>query len=349
MLYLCYSINDIFVREAGISLIGFLENNPDYEPEEVFFLDYGIHPLHKEQLDDIASRYGKRITYLIAKPVTDQVKRDFPQLKGWRGSMSPNAKPFMDQIIPDYVERLLFIDADTVVAGSVSELQRLDMEGAALGVVPVNLGLRSIRKGERKLINGNRVYFNSGVLLFNMPVWRRENCHQMIIDTLKQKTTLEWPDQDLLNNAIPERLLKLLPLKYNYTSHYFHPRQERGWLRIGKVYGRDEIEEAIRHPAIIHYVGGYALARPWYERCRSSRSADYFRYKALSPWKDTPLFRPYAESHPPVHFQDKACLWEYKQYGERRSFLLTWLVDCGFIGYMWIRKKLKKEQKENKQ
>ena len=38
MLYLCYSINDFYAREAGISMLSFLDNNPDYEPEEVHFL-----------------------------------------------------------------------------------------------------------------------------------------------------------------------------------------------------------------------------------------------------------------------------------------------------------------------
>ena len=48
-LYLCYSINDFFAREAGISMLSFLENNPGYEPEEVFFIDYGIHPANKQR------------------------------------------------------------------------------------------------------------------------------------------------------------------------------------------------------------------------------------------------------------------------------------------------------------
>ena len=51
MLYVCYSINDSYVPEAGISLTGFFESNPDYEPEEVFFLDYGIFPDNKQRLN----------------------------------------------------------------------------------------------------------------------------------------------------------------------------------------------------------------------------------------------------------------------------------------------------------
>ena len=346
MLYLCYSINDFFAREAGISMIGFFENNPDYEPEEVFFLDYGIHPYNKQRLNEIADRYGKRVTFLNAKAVTDVVKREFPDLKGWRGSMAPNAKCFVEQIFPDYVERLLFIDADTIVAGSVAELKTIDMNGSALGVVPVNLGVDKIRKGKFKLANGNQIYFNSGVLLFNLPVWRRENCHQMIIDMLNKKIDLDWPDQNLLNNAIPERLIKTLPLKYNYLSHYYHPRQERGWLRIGHYYSEEEIEEAISHPAIIHYLGGgWILARPWYRDCRSSKSGYYLHYKALSPWKDSPLTKSNEDTHPPQVFSQKADYWLMKLQGECPYFHLVRMIDTV---YYFIKLKIDKILKKKK-
>ena len=322
-LYICYSINDFFAREAGISLIGFFENNPDYEPDEVFFLDYGIHPINKERLSGIASQYGRRISYLNAKAVTDGARQEFPHLKGWRGSMAPNAKPFVDQIFPPYVERLLFIDADTVVAGSLSELQRLDMGGAVMGAIPLNWTSNDIRKGRLELYSGNQVYFNSGVLLFNLVAWRRENCHQLIKDTLHKKKRLKWPDQTLLNNAIPQRLILSLPLKYNYVSHYFHPRQERGWLRIGHFYTNEEIEEAILHPVIIHYVGGWPNARPWYEQCASRCADSYFRYKVLSPWKDSPLFPPYKEPNPPTDFMGKWFYWLLRQMQVSPSFALT--------------------------
>lgn len=327
-------------------MIGFFENNPDYEPEEVFFLDYGIHPYNKQRLNEIADRYGKRVTFLNAKAVTDVVKREFPDLKGWRGSMAPNAKCFVEQIFPDYVERLLFIDADTIVAGSVAELKTIDMNGSALGVVPVNLGVDEIRKGKLKLANGNQIYFNSGVLLFNLPVWRRENCHQMIIDMLNKKIDLDWPDQNLLNNAIPERLIKTLPLKYNYLSHYYHPRQERGWLRIGHYYSEEEIEEAISHPAIIHYLGGgWILARPWYRDCRSSKSGYYLHYKALSPWKDSPLTKSNEDTHPPQGFSQKADYWLMKLQGECPYFHLVRMIDTV---YSFINLKIDKILKKKK-
>ena len=294
-LYICYSINDFCVREAGISMLSFLENNPGYEPEEVFFLDYGIHPYNKERLNEMAGRYGKRIEFLAAKPITDEVKRTFPHLRAWNGTMAPNAKPFMDKIIPPYVERLLFMDADTVVARSVEELLQLDMGGVALAAVPQNWDTDNIRQGKLKLYAGSTTYFNSGVLLYNLAVWRKADCHQMVLDTLQKVKYLFSPDQDLLNHAIPAHLQISLPLKYNYLTHYMHPRQEPKFLKKGHVFTKDEIEEAISRPVIIHYTGGYQNARPWHEGCCSRQASAYLHYKALSPWKDTPLFPAFSQ------------------------------------------------------
>ncbi|MBO4802358.1 MAG: glycosyltransferase family 8 protein [Bacteroidaceae bacterium] len=292
MLYLCYSINDLSAMPAGISLMSFLENNPDYEPEEVFFLDYGIRPANKQKLDSIATHYGRRITYLKATPVTNDIKQRFPHLGTWRYTMAPNAKPFMDQIVPEYVERLLFIDADTLVTGSVSDLMHLDMEGAALAAVPQCWESYLMRQGVMKLYSGSDMYFNSGVLLYDLNTWRREDCHQMVIDTLQKKKQFYSPDQTLLNNAIPGRLQKQLPLKYNNLTHWLHPRQELKYLRTGNIHNEEEIQEAIDHPVIIHYTGGDHHARPWHKGCRSRRQKAYQLYWARSPWKDVPPFPP---------------------------------------------------------
>ncbi|MBO4563956.1 MAG: glycosyltransferase family 8 protein [Bacteroidaceae bacterium] len=290
MLYLCYSINDFSVMQAGISMLSFLENNPDYEPDEVFVLNFGIMPINKERLNSIAAHYGKRVTYLSAKHVTNEIKRTFPHLSSWRGTMAPNAKAFMDKIMPEYVERLLFIDADTLVTGSVSELNHLDMGGAALAAVPQCWESYLMRKGWLKLYSNSDMYFNSGVLLYDLNVWRNEDCNKMVIDMLRTKKQFYAPDQTLLNNAIPGRLQKQLPPKYNHNTHWQHPRQELKNLRIGNIHTEEEIQEAIHHPVIIHYTGGDHHARPWHRGCRSYRIPEYMYYQNLSPWKDLPLF-----------------------------------------------------------
>ena len=323
MLYLCYSINDFSIMEAGISLLSFLMNNPGYEPDEVFFVDYGIHPRNKERLGEIAARYGKHVTYLDGKPMTDRVKREFPHLGAWRGTMAPNAKAFMDKIVPSYVDLLLFLDADTLVTGSVADLQSLDMGGAALAAVPQAWTTAQIRSGQLKLYSGSDFYFNSGVLLYNINVWRQEDCHQMVIDMLRTKKQLYSPDQTLLNNAIPARLQYQLPLKYDHMTHYMHPRQEPKFLATFGVHKKEEIDEAIQHPVIAHFTGGDHQARPWHKGCWSYRKDEYLRYKALSPWKDTPLLYDFRKKYPRKDFPGKCNMFIYWLMAKQPSHTLT--------------------------
>ena len=325
-LYVCYSINDFYAREAGISMLSFLDNNPGYEPEEVFFIDYGIHWLNKQRLDEIAARYGKRVTYLNGKPVTDEVKCQFPNYPAWKGSMAARIKPFIDKVMPDYVERLLYIDADTIVAGSVEELQKMDMgEAVVAGTISNTEGIK-LKRHEYELYSGNHIYMGSGVLLFDLKNWRCENIYERMLDVLGKKKHLRLPDQMLINNGVPERLMKVLPTKYNYVSHSYHPWQEYYWLRQYRIYSKQECREAIDHPVIIHYLTGWMLARPWHEDCYSHRKEEYYHYKALSPWKDTPLFPSIQTMYPPRNRKERHDVWLIKLITNPYPPLLAHLI-----------------------
>lgn len=346
MLYVCYSINDLAVMEAGISMLSFLMNNPGYEPEELFFIDYGINSANKKTLNGIAAQYGRRITYLQGRPVTDMIKRQFPNLKAWLGTMAPNAKAFLDKILPEYVERVLFLDADTLVMGSIEGLQHLDMRGAALAAVPQNRVSARVRSGEIRLYSGSSFYFNSGVLLIDLAVWRREDCHSMVIDILHKKKLLYSADQTLLNNAIPARLQYQLPLKYNHLTHHIHPRQERSYLSEDYIHTAEEIEEAIQHPVIMHCTSGDHQARPWHKGCWSYRKEEYLRYKALSPWKDVPLKPDYRKTQQRKGFLNKGIKLMYWMLSRQPSYRLSSLYTKYFWALVRLGRKIVKPPPE---
>ena len=346
MLYVCYSINDLAVMEAGISMLSFLMNNPGYEPEELFFIDYGINSANKKTLNGIAAQYGRRIIYLQGRPVTDMIKRQFPNMKAWGGTMAPNAKAFLDKILPEYVERVLFLDADTLVMGSIEGLQHLDMRGAALAAVPQNRVSARVRSGEIRLYSGSSFYFNSGVLLIDLAVWRREDCHSMVIDILHKKKQLYTPDQTLLNNAIPARLQYQLPLKYNHLTHHIHPRQERSYLSEDYIHTAEEIEEAIQHPVIMHCTSGDHQARPWHKGCWSYRKEEYLRYKALSPWKDVPLKPDYRKTQQRKGFLNKGIKLMYWMLSRQPSYRLSSLYTKYFWALVRLGRKIVKPPPE---
>ena len=92
------------------------------------------------------------------------------------------------------------------------------------------------------------------------------------------------------------------------------------------MHTKEEIDEAIQHPVIVHYTGGDHQARPWHEGCWSYRKDEYLRYKALSPWKDTPLLYDYRKKHPRKDFPGKCAMFVYWLMAKQPSHTLTTMV-----------------------
>lgn len=286
-IYICYASSDFYSRETGISLLGFLENNPDYEPDKVIILDYGILDHNKGKLNSIAGKYGKQIEYVDAKSIMEKVQDEL-QLSNFRGSLATYSRAFIDRLMPKDVDNVLYIDSDTVVVGSISDVYEIDMENKCMAGIIHTGFYDGYHDDELKLLTGNEKYYGCGIVLFNVSNWRKYRCYDMISETLKSKKNYTYADQTLINNSIPEKLLQKLPLQFNYTSHTYNPNWESKMLLQGGWYTSQEAEYAIQHPVVIHYPGS-PVNRPWYEGCLSYRKNDYIKYKSISPWSEDPL------------------------------------------------------------
>ena len=287
-IYICYASSDFYARETGISLIGFFENNPDYEPHTVFILDYGILQSNKEKLNSVASSYGKVIEYLPAKQLLEGIQKSL-HLKDFRGSLATYSRAFIDRIIPDYVQRLLYIDSDTVVIRSISELNIFDMGEACMAGIVSELFSSMIKKGDLKLYSGNSRYYGCGVVLYDLNNWRTNKCYDKIINMLTIKSIYPCADQTLINNSLSEHLFCKLPRKYNYNTHIYSPHVEYDMLNKDGWNSKDEINDAIQSPVVVHYPGR-PIDRPWYAGCKSRLKDFYLSYKEMSPWKNDSLF-----------------------------------------------------------
>lgn len=329
-IYICYASSDYYARETGISLLGFLDNNPNYKPEEIFILDYGILPSNKEKLNSIAKKSGKTIEYIPAKQILEDIQTKL-NLADFRGSLATYSRAFIDKIMPPYVNRLLYIDSDTVVVGDISELETYDMKGACMaGVISQELS-NMITQGKITLYSHNKKYYGCGIVLFNLTNWRNNDCYSLIVEVLGKKRTFPMADQTLINNALNEELLCELPLKYNYKTHYYHPAVEKRELSLGGWHDVFEVSEAMNAPIVIHYAGN-SMYRPWYSGCISRRASEYFYYKSLSPWKDDELREVETYHNSRLNFGN----WYQCKIAQSRYFLF-WRSIRMYIG-VFLRK-----------
>lgn len=216
----------------------------------------------KADIAAFCARHDLRIEIL------DFVSPSFEGQSFGRWPTSAVARLYMDFHVPGEITRLLYLDADTVVAAPLDELFTLDMRGHMIGAVedylmafPAKIGRRMAAIG----MAGNGRYFNSGVLLID---WARIGEHNIIRQArdlfAADSNRYDCPDQDALNVVVDGDWLPL------------HPRWN---CQTG-------IMPFISDPAILHFTG---KRKPWHDRVRWPHRAMRSFYRnalAQTPWSD---------------------------------------------------------------
>jgi lipopolysaccharide biosynthesis glycosyltransferase len=162
---------------------------------------------------------------------------------------------FAAQYLPEEIDRVLYLDPDIIVNGSVKALYHLPMEeyyfAAASHTGPFMTTLNSIRLD----LDENSPYINSGVMLMNLKLLRKEqNIDDVFHFIEKRKNFMILPDQDIISSLYGSRIYALDTFRYNMTEILYkrHSLFEKAlnleWVR--------------NHSVIIHYCG---RNKPWKE------------------------------------------------------------------------------------
>jgi lipopolysaccharide biosynthesis glycosyltransferase len=215
--------------------------------------------------------------------------------------------PWYRWLLPDLLadlDRVLYLDCDTLVTDSVDWLWRLDLRGHCLAAVtnlPMTVDWMERRCAALGLPSVDD-YFNAGVLLMNLrelragdwvaqlvnyalehadPLRAREvdetSPQQVFAYVMKHPERLLFIDQDAANAVLWRRRLKLHP-RWNYQLLF-----RRFDVRTAEL--TDEVvAEAARRPAIWHFEGP-GQSKPWHAQPEFPEDAElYRRYRAGTPW-----------------------------------------------------------------
>ncbi len=108
---------------------------------------------------------------------------------------------FIPKILSKY-DKILYLDCDIIVNGSILNLFEQDLSNDLLGAVS-------------EIDFSNPQYFNSGVLVFNVKQFLEENICEKLIDYVNKNQNLNLPDQDALNFICKNRITYFSRI-YNY-------------------------------------------------------------------------------------------------------------------------------------
>lgn len=153
------------------------------------------------------------------------------------------------KLLPLEIDKILYIDADTLVMGQLSELYDEDLTDFAAAAVD--------EYRDARYIDIPGFYFNAGVILINVDYFRRNDILNQCIEYVKKNSSLlRFHDQDVLNKVL-EGHVKFMHRKFNMTCC---GDVESDDLRPGEKFIQDKEAIYNNDVRIYHYVG---MVKPW--------------------------------------------------------------------------------------
>lgn len=256
------------------------ENNKDMVDLHVWLLGGNISDDNKRTLESIAEKYNRQITVIDVPPI------DIPKaLVSARWPLSAFTRLYAGELLPKELDKILYLDCDTIIKGSLSKLESRDVSGKIFWGIKDCVG-KEYKKNIG--IGPNGIYINAGVLLMNLHELRKFSINEKLDSYMaKYERLINYADQDVLNGAF-NGSIGFLPPEYDVMSivatYTYEEIVKLRWPT--NYYSKDEIEKAVAEPIIIHYTTNMRTVRPWFSNTNHPYAQVFWKYKIMSPWKD---------------------------------------------------------------
>ena len=209
---------------------------------------YVLHnDIPQEWFEGIQCKLEKMGNNLFSIHISDDIFKDYKTLEHISSSSS-----YYRLLIPKFINqaRVLYLDADIIVNGSLSDFYYSDLNGTPVGVVK-DYGMGDHFPFPYLDASISKNYFNSGVLLIDCVRWRNEG----LVDTLLQ-TVEEYGDQVLYGDQC------ILNIVLREKAKYYSFTENAQVQYIEAIKNRHNIKSISLDatPTIIHYA---AKHKPW--------------------------------------------------------------------------------------
>jgi len=239
-----WDLSDDYNQYAGVAITSILENTGASVTIHLLYdknlnSDKEQWKTNLEKYAKIEERYKTKIEYHHINAPYDLKK--LPALRHF--TFGALLRLFILDVFPT-LNRILYLDCDTVVTCDIQSLWKLDLHGFPLAA-------------RQNIPNSD---FQSGVILMDLEQMREKYpLTKLTIDFFKKHPKSKLIDQDVLNDIFQNNYLPL-PLKYNNFANFDDA---------------DLIKDSITH---------YSWIKPWKIWRGCAADYEFWRYYAMTPW-----------------------------------------------------------------
>ena len=205
-------------------------------------------------------------------PVSEELL-DVPEC---RHTKSTYLRLFLPQVMPQNVDKVLYLDSDIIIAGSIKELLDLDIDNYSIAAVKESINIYDKSYLNRLDIPEECDYFNAGVIYLNLKKMREKKIVMSFFSYLTTHVNvIKANDQDILNGVLYGDVKYISP-RYNYNF----------WIEKDvalQLFSEKEYMDAWNNPCVIHYIGP---VKPWQFISMHPKKKMWWRYLKMTPFSN---------------------------------------------------------------
>lgn len=271
-LHVAFGVDEKYLHPMAVTIASIVESNPGLELVFHVFIAR-ISPASRTRLE--------QLEHLCGRPVHLHLVDELAEIKdpgGGKGQAHISKAAYIRLLIPealqDVTERVLYLDADILCTGEISELPQLDL-GASIAAVVRDAGARSKRAGLERKGFALADYFNSGVLYIDIPRWIASGISERALEKIVDPAlNLRYSDQDALNIVLDGQACFI-------DRGWNHQYGLTGKLKKGKA--EMDVPPSTR---FVHFIGPM---KPWRNWNPHQSKELFLKYQALTPWAGVAL------------------------------------------------------------
>lgn len=258
------SCNDKYIFPTLVMLLSLFINNKNVNIH-IFVLYSDLNDENIGIIKKMILRHNGEVTFLL---VSQDCFEGFPleAITNKYITIETYYRLLIERIIPNNIERILYLDVDIIINGSLEELYSYQFKSNEIIAACQDMGV-VLNKKIHKLIysnlnfNKDYKYFNAGVILYNLSKYRDyinfETINRFVCENSDK---LAFHDQDILNFHLKYHVAYFDYNIWNCRPFcYLHTKKNDKWI------------ETI--PIIIHYG-----EKPWDRKFSDIGEAVFWKY-----------------------------------------------------------------------
>ncbi len=251
-----FSINDSYAPYLYVCLKSLLAHVKSCDKYKAYILYTELSECHQKNLLNLQTD-NLKIEFINVESIVNNHKDNFSLNAHF--TIETYYRFFLPQIFPN-LDKVLYLDADTMIMKDISPLFNIDINGYYLGVTHDCEIVRASNfigtKYSNYFIKTLNVdlsnYFQAGVMLVNLKKMREDNITDKLLDALERIGSPKFVDQDILN-IVCQSKVKFIPQNWDYTWHL--PLVDKNYLDNLPQTFREDYENARKFPYIVHFTG----------------------------------------------------------------------------------------------